>query len=278
LMGEGPSSYSAAVSLSGDHYISSNIQSGVPDIKRVEGGNDLFPTALAAKLGSRISYSTEVLQIAQDNSGARVTCRAKDGQHEASADYVICTLPFSILRNIPVTPGYGAALGEVLQTLSYTSVTRIFLQMREQFWRTQGLSGKIVSDQPMTVVYPGYNPAGEQGILGLYMASANARRIGALSLDEQIEFALGQIEPVYPEVRQNFVAGVSKVWDRDPFAKGAYASFTPGQMESFVPAMAAPRGRVYFAGEHASTLTGWIQGAMASGLRAAQSLAATASQ
>ena len=110
------------------------------------------------------------------------------------------------------------------------------------------------------------------------MASANARRIGALSLDEQIEFALGQIEPVYPEVRQNFVAGVSKVWDADPFAKGAYASFTPGQMESFLPVMAEPQGRIYFAGEHASTLTGWIQGAMASGLRAAQSIAATASQ
>lgn len=278
LMGEGPSSYSAAVSLSGDHYVLSNIQNGVPDIKRVEGGNDLFPAALAAKLGSRISYSTEVLQIAQDNSGVRVTCRAQDGQQEVSADYVICTLPFLILRNISVTPSYGAALGEVLQTLSYTSVTRIFLQMREQFWSTQGLSGKIVSDQPMTIVYPGYNPAGEQGTLGLYMASANARRVGALSLAEQIEFALGQIEPVYPEVRQNFVAGVSKVWDADPFAKGAYASFTPGQMESFVPVMATPQGRIYFAGEHASTLTGWIQGAMASGLRAAQSIAATASQ
>jgi monoamine oxidase len=278
LMGEGPSSYSAAVSLSGDHYISSNIQSSGPDIKRVEGGNDLFPAALAAKLGSRISYSTEVLQIAQDNSGVRVTCRAKDGQQETSADYVICTLPFSILRNIPVIPGYGAALGEVLRTLSYTSVTRIFLQMREQFWRTQGLSGKIVSDQPMTVVYPGYNPPSEQGTLGLYMASANARRIGALSLAEQIEFALGQIEAVYPEVRQNFVAGVSKVWDADPFAKGAYASFTPGQMESFLPVMAQPQGRIYFAGEHASTLTGWIQGAMASGLRAAQSIAVIASK
>jgi len=278
LMGEGPSSYSAAVSLSGDHYLSSNIQNGAPDIKRVEGGNDLLPAALAAKLGSRISYSTEVVQIAQDESGVRVTCQAKDGQHVASADYVICTLPFSVLRNIPVIPAFGAALAQALQTVSYTSVTRIFLQMREQFWRTQGQSGKIVSDQSMTVVYPGYNPASQQGTLGLYMASANARRIGALSLDEQIEFALGQIEPVYPEVRQNFVAGVSKVWDADPFSKGAYAWFTPGQMGSLVAVMATPQGRIYFAGDHASTLTGWIQGAMASGLRAAQNIAATASQ
>lgn len=136
----------------------------------------------------------------------------------------------------------------------------------------------MTRSEPMTVVYPGFDPADRPGTLGVYMASANARRVGALGLDAQIEFALGQIELVYPEVRRNFVAGVSKVWDADPFAKGAYASFTPGQMQSFVPIMAAPEGRIYFAGEHASTLTGWIQGAMASGLRAARNIAAIASQ
>jgi monoamine oxidase len=278
LLGDGPSSYSAGMMLISDHYITRNILNGQPDLKRIEGGNDLLPKALAAKLGDRISYSTEVMQIAQDESGARVTCRDKDGQHEVSGDYMICTLPFHVLRDIPVTPAFSTAKTEVVRDLKYTSVTRIFLQMREQFWRQQGLSGLIVSDEPMTMVYPGYNPPSQPGVLGVYMAAGNADRIGALDLDHQIDFALSQIELVYPEVRQYFTAGVSKVWDADPFSKGAYAWFGPAQMASLLPAVTAPEGRIFFAGDHASTLPGWIQGAIASGLRAALNIAAAASK
>jgi monoamine oxidase len=278
LLGEGSSSYSAAMMLSSNHYIFQNILENGPDLRKIEGGNDLYPKALAAKLGSRISYSIEVMQIAQDANGARVTCRDKDGQHEASADYVICTLPFSVLRDIPVTPAFSAAKADAVRDLKYTSVTRIFLQMKEQFWRTQGLSGEIVSDQPMTVVYPGYTPADQPGTLGVYMASENACSIGARSLDEQVEFALSQIDPVYPEARKNFSAGVSKFWDADPFAKGAYVWFAPAQMTALLPVVAAPEGRIYFAGDHASTLPGWIQGALASGLRAAVDVAGAASK
>ena len=218
------------------------------------------------------------MQIAQDANGVQVTCRDKDGQHVASADYVICTLPFSVLRDISVTPAFSDAKAAAVRDLKYTSVTRIFLQMKEQFWRTQGLSGEIVSDQPMTVVYPGYTPADQPGTLGVYMASENARGIGAKSLDEQVEFALSQIELVYPEVRKHFTAGVSKFWDTDPYAKGAYVWFAPKQMTSVLPVVAATEGRIYFAGDHASTLPGWIQGAIASGLRAASDVAAAASE
>ena len=110
------------------------------------------------------------------------------------------------------------------------------------------------------------------------MAGDHARSIGALDLDEQLEFALNQVELVYPEVRQYFTAGISKVWDADPFAKGAYPWYSPGTMTSLVPEVAAAEGRIYFAGDHASTLPGWIQGAMSSGLRAALDVAGAASK
>jgi monoamine oxidase len=138
LLGDGPSKYSAAMMLISDHYITKNVLNGQLDLKRIEGGNDLFPKALAAKLGSRISYSTEVVQIAQDEGGAQVTCRDKDGQHDVRADYIICTLPFRVLRDIPVTPAFSAAKAEAVQSLLYTSVTRIFLQMGEAILEAAG--------------------------------------------------------------------------------------------------------------------------------------------
>jgi monoamine oxidase len=277
LIGDGPSSYSAGLVLTSDRYLLSHILNGQLDFKRIQGGNDLYPAALAQKLGGRINYSAEVIGLDWGQTDAAVTFRGRGGQEQARADYLICTLPFCVLRNLFVTPAFSDVKTNVVQNLSYTSVTRIFLQTRKQFWRAQGLSGEIVSDQPMTQVYPGYTPAIQPGLLDVYMASDNAREIGSLPRDRQIEFALTQIEPVYPEIRANLVTGVSKVWDADPFARGAYPWFEPYEMTSLIPAAAQPEGRVYFAGDHASTLPGWIQGAIASGLRAAVGIAEAAS-
>jgi monoamine oxidase len=51
--------------------------------------------------------------------------------------------------------------------------------------------------------------------------------------------------------------------------RGDYAWFRPGQMRRFLPHLAAPQGRVHFAGDHTSTSPGWMNGALESGLRAA---------
>jgi len=43
-------------------------------------------------------------------------------------------------------------------------------------------------------------------------------------------------------------------------------------MRSLLPHIARPEGRLHFAGEHASAWPGWTQGALASGVRAAQEI------
>jgi hypothetical protein len=63
--------------------------------------------------------------------------------------------------------------------------------------------------------------------------------------------------------------GFVKVWDRDPWTRGAVAYLLPGHVSSLEPHIARPEGRIYFAGEHASSLRGWMQGALESGRRAA---------
>jgi len=43
----------------------------------------------------------------------------------------------------------------------------------------------------------------------------------------------------------------------------------PGQFVSLPPLFAGPEGRIHFAGEHTSYLAGTMEGALASGIRAA---------
>ena len=54
-----------------------------------------------------------------------------------------------------------------------------------------------------------------------------------------------------------------------PWARGAVAYLLPGQVLSLEPHIARPEGRIHCAGEHASSLRGWMQDAFESGRRAA---------
>jgi monoamine oxidase len=85
----------------------------------------------------------------------------------------------------------------------------------------------------------------------------------------RVNSVLGLVEKVHPHIRLNFEVGASKCWDEDEWARGAYAWYKPGQMTKLLPHVARPEGRVHFAGEHASSLFGWMQGALESGNRAA---------
>ncbi len=75
---------------------------------------------------------------------------------------------------------------------------------------------------------------------------------------------------VFPGLRDNFEGGASKCWDEDEWARGGTSEFRPGQMTSLLPHIARREGRIHFAGEHTSSWSTWMQGALESGLRAAR--------
>jgi len=119
---------------------------------------------------------------------------------------------------------------------------------------------------------PTLNQPGPRGILECYTAGAPARAMTNLAQQDRIEYALSYADRVYPGILRHFERGASKCWDEDPWARGAYAWFRPGQMRSLLPHIARPEGRLHFAGEHASAWPGWTEGALVSGVWAAQEI------
>jgi monoamine oxidase len=64
---------------------------------------------------------------------------------------------------------------------------------------------------------------------------------------------------------------LEKGWSADPFVRGGYSGYTaPGVLSSLGDALAAPVGRLHWAGtETAAEYQGYIEGAIRSGERAA---------
>jgi len=235
----------------------------------VRGGSDRLPLALAARLTDRIQYGSPVVRIEQDATAVRAVVQTGGFHRTLSADHLICTVPFPVLRNVEIVPPLPAEKRRAIAELQLTSVSRIFLQTRTRFWESQGLSGVVLTDRPWSVFPRAPEPTSHRGILESYSAGVEARRIAKIR-ESPLHLAVQEAAAVFPELPDQFEGGAAKLWDEDEWARGAYTWFKPGQMRSLLPVISRSEGRLLFAGEHASDHPGWMQGALASGVRAAR--------
>jgi len=91
-----------------------------------------------------------------------------------------------------------------------------------------------------------------------------------MSTENRLEYTLKNLAKIHGEqVFREFETGTSYSWVRNPYSGGAFTMFKPEQIKELSPYISTPEGRVHFAGEHASSLHAWIQGAIESGIRVA---------
>jgi monoamine oxidase len=243
---------------------------------RVDGGTDRLPRAFAARLGDRVLYRAAVTDLHHDGGGVRVGFRDGGGRQLLAADYLVCALPFTTLRGTAVTPRFSPEKRRAIDGLRTTSATRVYLQLRARCWA----AGEAAVPTDLPVMHLGDATAGQPGpgaVLEAFVTGPNARRIAAMEPEARVAFAREHAGRIHPGLDRVFERGASYCWDADPWARGDYAWFAPGELAAFLPHLARPEGRVHFAGDHTSSLPGWMQGALASGQRAADEVHAAAS-
>ncbi len=243
-------------------------------MSKIRGGNDRLPKAFASRLSRLIRYGSPVVAIRQGTEGVEAVVETAAGTREAvRGDLMICAIPFTVLRSIPVEPAFPAYKRGVIDTISSGSVTRVELQTRRRFWEDRGENGFATIDQPMEIWSPSWDQPGARGLLQAYVYEDLARRVCAEDDASRIRWALDTIEKVHPGLAANFEGGVAKCWDEDPWARGAYTIYMPGQLSNgWAELIAKPEGKIHFAGEHVSPYPGWIQGALWSGHRVAEAV------
>lgn len=235
---------------------------------KLKGGSDLLPKAFALKLSERIHYGAAVVQLEQDERGVRAVFRQAGTQHTMRADRMLCTLPFSVLRKLEVSPPFSARKREQINALEYASVSRVYLQTRKRFWEERKLNGFALTRSGVEVWHPTHSEPGPRAILMSYVRGEPARPITRMSPDERVAFAMKEMEAIHPGLTEQAEGGTSKCWDEDEWSRGAWAGSNPLK----VMQMSLPEGRIHFAGEHLSLAPSWMQGALASGSRAAREI------
>ncbi len=246
------------------------------DMQEIVGGTDLLPRAFYGELQDRIRFGAEVFAIDQDGDGVTIHFKTEAGRYTERADYAICAIPFSVLRQVEQLTPFSHEKQRAIRQLNYSASTKILFQVSERVWETDDgiLGGATVTDLPIRRInYPTPDPTTARGVLlASYTWSQDALRWGAMDDETRLEEALDDVSTIHPRIRDVYEVGASHAWYSDRFANGAFALFAPEQQTELQADIVRPEGRIYFAGEHCSLYHAWIQGALESGIKAAQEI------
>lgn len=251
-----------------------------PNIRfyEITGGNDQLPKAFTSQLKDNIHYGQKVRKIVQhDNQVTIHSVHTKILEpFQITGDLAIVTIPFSILSFVEVEPydSFSHNKWKAIRELHYAGSTKTGIQFKNRFWEREGMyGGQTVSDLPIKYTqYPSHNlvASGSGVILASYTWVDDAIPWDSLGDGERLEYALKNLAAIHgKQVYSEFQTGTSHSWVRYPYSGGAFTMFKPEQATELSPYISTPEGRVHFAGEHASSTHGWIQGAIESGIHVA---------
>jgi monoamine oxidase len=234
------------------------------------GGMDTIAKAFARELGPVIRYRAKVREIDQDARGVRVSFEdiAEPGsRHVARADWCVCTIPLSILGQLPMT--VGQPMRDAISAVPYASAIKVGLQFKRRFWeQDEHIYGGIsYTNLPInTISYPssGYHSPGKGVLLGAYVWGPDAMRMTSMAPAERVRQAVEQGAQIHPQYPAEFDNGIAVAWHRVPHAMGCFGLWTVAMREQHFDNLCAIDGRIVLAGEHASYLPAWQEGAVTS--------------
>ena len=242
------------------------------------GGMGRIGEAFGRELAALIHYQAKVTDIRQDAQGVTVTYEDTGGggsKNTARADWCLCTIPLPILAQIPMN--VGQALSAAIGAVPYASAIKVGLQFKRRFWEEddQIYGGITYTDLPITNIgYPnyGYFSSGKGVLLGAYIWGLNAMEFTAMTPEQRVQKTLDYGSQIHPQYRQEFDNGVAVAWNRSPFTMGCYGMWSSDARAKHYDDLCRIDGRIALAGEHASFLGGWQEGAVTSALDAVERL------
>ncbi|MGI8492212.1 MAG: flavin monoamine oxidase family protein [Acidimicrobiales bacterium] len=240
---------------------------------RVVGGSQLISQRMADELGDRVHLGSPVHRL--DWAPDKVVAHA--GGVTVTAARAVLAVPPVLAGRIDYRPALPADRDQLTQRMPHGSVIKCMAVYPTPFWRLDGLSGQAASDiGPVTATYDNTPPGGTPGVLLAFVEAGHARRLARLPADERKQSVLEALARLFGDQARRASGWLELDWSAEPWTRGCYgAHMPPGVWTQFGPALRAPIGPLHWAGsETATRWPGYMEGAVDSGLRAAEELAA----
>ena len=229
---------------------------------------------VAAELGDAIMLNAPVRSISQDAEGVLVSSDLGTWR----GAYAIVAVPIPLSVRISYEPVLPPQRDILAQHMPMGSVIKYWIAYDKPFWRERGLNGMLQSDQPPSEFISGdFTPAeGHPGLLAGFMEAHNSMAWTGRSMEERKRMVVQRLISFLGPEAANPIDYEDQDWPADPWSRGCYGpSMAPGILTTVGKVIREPHGRIHWAGtETSAKWTGYIDGAIRSGERAAEEVLA----
>jgi monoamine oxidase len=255
---------------------------------QVFGGNDQIAQRLAQELQDRIHLGQKLVKV-ERNSNNRIELTFERDAQTVSAEYDVAVLaiPFSVLRHIELDRSLELPpwKQEAIHQLGYGAVSKLMIGFQGRPWIKQGSNGHSYSNLESHQVSWEMNPTQATSSQAVIVHCFGGKRAAQLDISQaqtEATHFLDDLDRIYPGA----IAAASRSaqgdqfiqlahWPEDPFSRGSYACYKPGQFTAIAGNEGKPIHNLYFVGEHANSFYEWqgfMEGAALSGIHAAQNI------
>jgi putrescine oxidase len=212
--------------------------------KRVVGGLQGVPLALAEALGDRVKLEQPVRTLEWSDSG--VVAITDSIRVEAKRAFV--AVPPNLYGRIEYVPALPRRRQQLHQHLSLGLVIKVHATYETPFWREAGLSGTAFS--PYQLVHEAYdnsNHGESRGTLVGFISDEKADRVFALDADERKRVILESLASYYGEKALDPAVYYESDWAAEEWTQGAYAaSYDLGGLSRYGADQNTPVGPIRF--------------------------------
>ncbi|MGK5534280.1 flavin monoamine oxidase family protein [Streptomyces sp. URMC 129] len=257
-------------------FLDDLVRESGPGMVRLAGGMAQLTEGIATRLRRPVRTGHAVTGIDVRPDGVRVRLGGRYAPAAVTFPIVLCTIPFSALRRLPLT-GLSDDKLKVIRTLDYGAATKVALHCREAFWRADGIGGG--GSAPGGLIRQTYYPPAEgdpgtgAALLGSYTIAEDADVLGRLPRARRHAAVLGELRGLHPRLGPPPAVRdmVSVAWGERPWHHGCAArrwGLTGADLAREAERTARPQGRLFFAGEHCSPTPAWINAGIETALDA----------
>lgn len=232
----------------------------------VVGGSSRFTDALAAALGDRVRLGHRVLSIDMDDSGCDIRCA---NGRRLRARRVVLAVPFTVLRQIAITPSLAGAQADAVRRMPYGNQSQVWLRVKSPYWEQDGVEASMWTDGPFTLIRQQLEHDGKRELVSALSFGTKSKAVDALAPAERGRLAIEYIERLRPSTRGRLEFIGAHSWAQVPLVAGCSHAFLPWRGAAWAAAMSKPHVHLHFAGEHVRRLEVGMEAAMESGERAA---------
>jgi monoamine oxidase len=243
---------------------------------KIKGGNDQIINKLAAELKNQIETSHELTTISQNNDGSQsLSFKMATGNKTVTADFVLLTLPFTLLRNVAVSPAWPEWKRKAIFDIGYGNNSKLMIGFKNRYWNKLGYAGYYFTE---SMLQSGWDNSELQtpteGGLTIYSGGEQALNVGSGTIAGQVSQHLPLLERMYPGANANLNGKMERfIWPTYKWTKCSYTCFKPGQYTTIAGNEIKPVNNIFFAGEHCSyDYQGYMNGGAETGRRAAESI------